>query len=62
VQIRKAKSLDPQKLIEALHAIDHTGVTGKIEFDGKGDQKYAAVSVYQVKSQKITSLGVVGKM
>lgn len=60
--IRKAKSLDPQKLIEALHAIDYTGVTGKIEFDGKGDQKYAAVSIYQVKAQKITSLGVVGKM
>lgn len=60
--IRKANSLDPQKLIEALHTIDYTGVTGKIEFDGKGDQKFAAVSVYQVKSQKITPLGVVGKM
>ncbi|SAL85349.1 extracellular ligand binding protein [Caballeronia arvi] len=60
--IRKAGSLDPLKLIDALHSVDYSGVTGRIEFDNKGDQKYAAVSVYQVKSQKITSLGVVGKM
>ncbi|QGZ63608.1 branched-chain amino acid ABC transporter substrate-binding protein [Paraburkholderia acidisoli] len=60
--VQKAGSLDPKKLIDALHAVDYTGVTGRIAFDSKGDQKYAAVSVYQVKSQKITSLGVVGKM
>ncbi|MPV66779.1 branched-chain amino acid ABC transporter substrate-binding protein [Burkholderia sp. BE17] len=60
--VRKAGSLDPRKVIDALHSIDYTGVTGRIEFDTKGDQKYAAVSVYQVKSQKITSLGVIGKM
>ncbi|HEF5874609.1 TPA: branched-chain amino acid ABC transporter substrate-binding protein [Burkholderia cenocepacia] len=60
--IRKAGSLDPLKVIDALHSIDYTGVTGRIEFDSKGDQKYAAVSVYQVKSQKITSLGVIEKM
>lgn len=60
--IQKAGSLMPQKIIDALHSVDYTGVTGRIEFDSKGDQKYAAVSVYQVKSQKITSLGVIGKM
>ncbi|MDR5747880.1 branched-chain amino acid ABC transporter substrate-binding protein [Caballeronia sp. LZ029] len=60
--VRKAGSLDPLKVIDALHSVDYTGVTGRIEFDSKGDQKYAAVSVYQVKSQKITSLGVIGKM
>ncbi|KVS70086.1 hypothetical protein WK41_19350 [Burkholderia cepacia] len=60
--IRRSGSLDPKKLIDALHSVDYTGVTGRIEFDTKGDQKFAAVSVYQVKSQKITSLGVVGKM
>ncbi|WP_322061598.1 branched-chain amino acid ABC transporter substrate-binding protein [Paraburkholderia sp. J63] len=60
--IQKAGSLDPAKVTEALHAVDYTGVTGRIAFDSKGDQKYAAVSVYQVKSQKITSLGVIGKM
>ncbi|MFM0060172.1 branched-chain amino acid ABC transporter substrate-binding protein [Paraburkholderia phytofirmans] len=60
--IQKTGSLDPQKLIDAIHSLDYTGVTGRIAFDSKGDQKYAAVSVYQVKAQKITSLGVVGKM
>jgi len=60
--VKKANSIDPKKLIDALHSIDYTGVTGRIAFDHQGDQRFAAISVYQVKAQKITSLGVVGKM
>ncbi|MBN3809969.1 branched-chain amino acid ABC transporter substrate-binding protein [Paraburkholderia sp. Ac-20347] len=57
--IQRSGSLDPKKLIDTLHSVDYTGVTGRIQFDNKGDQKFAKVSVYQVKSQKITPLGVI---
>lgn len=58
--IKKADSVDPNKITAALHAISYEGVTGHIEFDSKGDRKNAAVSVYQVQQQKIVPLGVAG--
>lgn len=60
--IRAAGSMEPDKIVDALHAIDYTGITGPIQFDAKGDLKHPSISVYQVKSQKITSLGVIGQM
>lgn len=52
----KANSSDPAKYLPVLASIQRTGVTGPIAFDGKGDIKGGAVTIYQVKQGTWTPL------
>lgn len=54
--MKKADSADPAKYLGELAKISIDGVTGKIEFDAKGDLKGAPVTVYEVKGGKWEAL------
>ncbi len=48
--MKRADSTDPKKILAELAKADHTGVTGQIRFDAKGDTVGGAVTLYQVKN------------
>jgi branched-chain amino acid transport system substrate-binding protein len=54
-----ANSADPAKYLPALKAISHEGVTGKIEFDEKGDIKNGALTLMTYKGGARTELAVI---
>lgn len=48
--LQKAKSANPKEVLAALHAINgYAPVTGTMSWDEKGEQRYAAVGVYQMR-------------
>jgi branched-chain amino acid transport system substrate-binding protein len=55
----KAGSPDPEKYLPVLAANQFKGVTGTIAFDGKGDIKDGAVTVYTYKGGKRVQIAVV---
>lgn len=56
----RANSADPAKYLPEIAKTLLDGVTGKIEFDEKGDLRNGAVTVYQIKGGKLNVLEVVG--
>lgn len=48
--MKRADSADPKMILAELAKTDHTGVTGQIRFDAKGDTVGGAVTLYQVKN------------
>lgn len=46
--MKEANSADPAKYLPYLAKIEWQGVTGPISFDGKGDIRRSAVTIYQV--------------
>jgi branched-chain amino acid transport system substrate-binding protein len=48
--MKRADSAEPAKILAELAKTDHTGVTGQIRFDAKGDTVGGAVTLYQVKN------------
>jgi len=58
--MKRANSVDPAKYIAELPRTSYTGVTGKIEFDDKGDLKNGAITLYDTKEGKLNVLEVVG--
>jgi branched-chain amino acid transport system substrate-binding protein len=57
--MRRADSAEPAKIIKELAKTDHTGVTGQIRFDAKGDTVGGAVTLYQVKNGTWVTLEMV---
>jgi branched-chain amino acid transport system substrate-binding protein len=57
--MQKANSSDPKKYLPELAKIEHNGVTGRISFDGKGDRKDAEMTIFTMKSGKITPVAVI---
>jgi branched-chain amino acid transport system substrate-binding protein len=57
--MQKANSADPKKYLPELAKIEHEGVTGKISFDSKGDRKDAEITIFTMKSGKITPVAVI---
>lgn len=57
--MQAARSSDPVNYLPALRAIRHQGVTGTIAFDGNGDLKDAALTLYTYRGGKLTKLRVV---
>ena len=60
--MQKADSVEPAKYLLALADISYDGVTAKIQFDGRGDLKGGAVTVYHVQQGKWQPLETLGKM
>ena len=57
--MQKADSTDPAKYLPELQKISHTGATGKIEFDDKGDRKNAEITIFTMKAGKLEPVAVV---
>jgi branched-chain amino acid transport system substrate-binding protein len=50
---KKAKSVAPAALNEALHTLDPSSpVTGTMKFTGAGERAHAAISIYQLEGGK----------
>lgn len=58
--IKRAGSADPEKIVEALPATNHQGVTAQITFDEKGDIKDGAITLYTAKDGKWEPLETIG--
>lgn len=49
--IQKAKSADPHEITKAMHSINgYAPVIGTMTWDDKGEQRYGAVGVYELRS------------
>ena len=49
--IQKAKSADPQAITKAMHSINgYAPVIGTMTWDDKGEQRYGAVGVYELRA------------
>lgn len=56
----RAGSAEPAKYLPEIVNTSYDGVSGRIEFDQKGDLRNGAVTIYQVKDGKLSVLEVVG--
>ena len=54
--MQKADSVEPAKYMHFLAGITYQGITAVIQFDGKGDIKGGAVTLYQVQQGKWQAL------
>ncbi|WP_372450281.1 branched-chain amino acid ABC transporter substrate-binding protein [Paraburkholderia aspalathi] len=50
--MKRANSTDPAKIVAAMPLTDYHGVIGETQFDGHGDLKHGAISVYTYRSGK----------
>ena len=57
--MQKAGSAEPAKYLPVLKTITYQGVTGKIQFDGKGDIKDGALTLFTFKGGKKTKMDVI---
>ena len=57
--MQKAGSADPAKYLPVMAASKYQGVTGLIEFDGKGDVKNSALTLYTFRNKQRIQLAVV---
>ncbi|MCE2970254.1 MAG: branched-chain amino acid ABC transporter substrate-binding protein [Burkholderiales bacterium] len=57
--IKRAGSADRAAITAAMPATDYPGVTGTIAFDDKGDIKGGAISMFQVKGDKLEYVSTV---
>ena len=57
--MQKADSADTKKYLPALQATNHDGVTGKIIFDERGDNKDGALTLYTFKGGERSQIAVV---
>ena len=58
--IKKANSLEPQKITKALHDIRFNGMTGVISFNAEGDLNNPVFSIYELRDQQWRLLQTIG--
>ena len=56
--MQKANSVEPAKYLPELAKINYDGVTGKIEFDARGDIKNGLLTLYTYKGGKRSQIAV----
>jgi branched-chain amino acid transport system substrate-binding protein len=56
--MQKANSVEPAKYLPELAKINYDGVTGKIEFDARGDMKNGLLTLYTYKGSKRSQIAV----
>ncbi len=56
--MQKANSVEPAKYLPELAKIQYDGVTGKIEFDARGDMKNGLLTLYTYKGGKRSQIAV----
>lgn len=57
--MKHSNSLDPSKILDAIHKTDYVGITGHVRFDAKGDITEPAISIFNFRDNKKTLLDVV---
>jgi branched-chain amino acid transport system substrate-binding protein len=57
--MKQANSVDPAKYLSELAKISYEGVTGRIEFDAKGDRKDAEMTIFAMKAGKLVPLAII---
>jgi len=58
--MKRARSVDPAKYVAELPKTSYPGLTGRIEFDDKGDVKNGAITLYEAREGRLNVLDVVG--
>jgi branched-chain amino acid transport system substrate-binding protein len=56
--MQKAHSVEPAKYLPELAKINYEGVTGRIEFDARGDIKNGLLTLYTYKGGKRSQIAV----
>jgi branched-chain amino acid transport system substrate-binding protein len=56
--MQKANSVEPAKYLPELAKISYEGVTGRIEFDARGDIKNGLLTLYTYKGGKRSQIAV----
>ena len=56
--MQKADSVEPAKYLPELAKINYQGITGRIEFDTRGDMKHGTLTLYTFKGGKRSQLAV----
>jgi branched-chain amino acid transport system substrate-binding protein len=57
--MRRANSIDPQKILAAMPATRYKGLIGETSFDSKGDLQHGVISLYNYSAKKKTLLDVI---
>ncbi len=57
--MQAAGSVEPQKYLPALKAVQYQGASGQVQFDGKGDRINAALTLYTFKGGQRHKLAVI---
>lgn len=57
--MQKANSTDPKKYLPELAKLDFSGVTGKIQFDSKGDRRDAEMTIFTMKGGKLEPIAII---
>jgi branched-chain amino acid transport system substrate-binding protein len=57
--MQRANSAEPSKYLPELAKTSYQGVTGKIEFDAKGDMKQGTLTLYTYQAGKRSQIAVV---
>ncbi len=57
--MQAAGSVEPQKYLPALKAVQYRGASGQVQFDGKGDRINAALTLYTFKGGQRHKLAVI---
>lgn len=58
--MQRAGSIEPAKYLAEMPKTDHDGVTARIAFDGNGDLKGGAITVYRVEGKEWKVLKTIG--
>lgn len=58
--MKRANSTDPAKYLPEVAKTSYDGVTGRIEFDEKGDVKNGAITVFAIKNGQLEVVAVHG--
>lgn len=58
--MKRAGSVESARFRPMISKANYNGVTAKVQFDDKGDLKYGAISLYQVKDGKWQFLEIIG--
>jgi branched-chain amino acid transport system substrate-binding protein len=56
--MKKANSAEPAKYLPELQKISHSGATGPIAFDDKGDRKDAEITIFTMKGGKLEPIAI----
>ncbi|MBV2234951.1 MAG: branched-chain amino acid ABC transporter substrate-binding protein [Sterolibacterium sp.] len=57
--MQQADSSTPDKYLPTLASIQHTGATGSIAFDARGDRKDAEITIFTVNNGQLTPITII---
>ncbi len=58
--MKRAKSVEPAKILEQMPTTDYKGITGPIKFDEKGDIKDGPITIFKAAGGKWEAVATIG--